>query len=161
MLYQVGEKVVHKHYGLGEIVQLDEKQFSGHLLPCYMVRIRDLTLWVPIDETKNSNLRAPTSSGEFQALFDILRSPGEPLSMDRLERKIQLQERMKDGQLESICKLVRDLTFFRQQKSLNENDNAVLARAQDLLLTEWKLALSVSSEEAAQLLRQLLADKVA
>ena len=101
MMFQVGEKVVHKHYGLGEITQLEEMQFSGHLTNCYRVQIRDLTMWVPVDQTKNSNLRPPTSRDHFEALFDILRSSGEPLSLDRLERKTQLQERMNDGTLES------------------------------------------------------------
>jgi len=46
--FQVGEKVVHWNYGMGEILQLDEKLLAGQMTRCYVVRIRDLTIWVPI-----------------------------------------------------------------------------------------------------------------
>jgi RNA polymerase-interacting CarD/CdnL/TRCF family regulator len=156
MVFQIGDKVIHKHYGLGEVIQLDEKEFSGRPTRCYVVRIRDLTMWVPAEENIRSSLRLPTPRDEFEKLFAILRSSGEPLSNDRFERKTQLYENMKDGKLEGICRVIRDLTLLGVTKKLNVDDRSVLERAQSFLVNEWMLSFSVSQIQAQRELSQIL-----
>ena len=156
MTFQVGDKVVHWVYGLGEIVDLDEKQLSGQTNQYYVVQVNDLTLWVPSDEQGSRCMRPPTPPGEFKKLFLILSSPGEPLSKDRLERKTQLAQRMKSGSLESICLVIRDLSFHRRVQKLSDSDAAILERAQSFLLNEWNLSLRVPISQAREELGQLL-----
>jgi RNA polymerase-interacting CarD/CdnL/TRCF family regulator len=156
--FQVGEKVVHWNYGMGEVLKFDEKLLAGQMTRCYVVRIRDLTIWVPIRQMGDSSLRLPTPRDEFENLFAILRSPGELLSNDRLERRTQLIEKIRDGKLESICQVLRDLSFYRQAKKLNEHDKTILERAQSFLLNEWRLALKVSLPDAELELQRLLGD---
>ena len=154
--FHVGDKVIHRFYGLGEIVQMDEKFIHGRQMLCYVVRTRDLTIWVPADEPDKSSIRRPTPGSDFENLFAILRSPGGPLPVDRFERKTYLTERMKDGKLASICSVIRDLVFYRREKTLNENDNSTLERAKSFLTTEWMYSLSVSQVQADSELMQLL-----
>lgn len=87
MIFNVGDQVIHWDHGLGEIIQLDEKVLSGHTGQYYVLQIRDLTLWVPITESGERGLRTLTPARDFQKLFGILASPGEPLSVNVLERK--------------------------------------------------------------------------
>ena len=156
MTFQVGDQVVHWSFGLGAIIQLDEKELSGRTGRYYVVQIRDLTLWVPINETGEHCLRLLTPARDFQRLFEILASPGEPLSPNRFERKTQLTERMKDGTLESICQVVRDLSSYMQTKRMNENDTSTWKRARSFLLDEWSAALSVPVRRAERELMELL-----
>jgi RNA polymerase-interacting CarD/CdnL/TRCF family regulator len=156
MEFQVGDKVIHWTYGLGEIVELDEKVLAGQTTSYYVVRIADMSIWVPIDQVNGDSLRLPTPAHDFQRLFTILGSPGEPLSEDRLERKTQLQKKMRDGTLESICEVIRDLSFANNIKKLNENDAATLNRAKSLLLSEWGISLSVPMNQAEDALNSLL-----
>lgn len=158
MDFQVGDKVVHWNYGMGEILQFDEKLLAGQMTRCYVVRIRDLTIWVPIHQMGDSSLRPPTPRDQFENLFAILCGPGELLSNDRMERRTQLLEKIRDGSLESICQVVRDLSFYRQMKKLNDHDKTILERAQRFLLNEWGLALTVSLPEAERELERLLGD---
>jgi RNA polymerase-interacting CarD/CdnL/TRCF family regulator len=156
MNFKVGDIVFHWTYGLGKIIRIEEKVLAGNRTLCYVVQIRDLTLWVPISENGQSSLRLPTPGGEFEKLFAILRSPGEPLSNDRNERRMQLHEKIKNGKIESICLVIRDLMLYRQTKKMNDNDVAILARARKSLLSEWEFSLSVPLIQAEQGLRQLL-----
>ena len=158
MEYQVGDKVVHWTYGLGEIVQLDEKVISGRAASYYVVQIGELTIWVPQQIAGPSSLRPPTPASEFKKIFSILSSPSEPLSTDRLERKAILMDLMRDGTLESVCRVLRDLSHHGQTSRLNDNDNAVLHRAQNLLVNEWHVSLSVPVKQAENELRQMLAE---
>ncbi len=155
-MFQVGDKVIHWSYGLGEVIKLDEKTLSGQKARYYVVRVQNLTIWVPFSDDGNSHLRPPTPKSDFDHLFTILSSPGEPLSNDRLERKNQLMEKMKNGSLEEICQVVRDLTFLRRGKKLNDHDIAILKRAHDFLIDEWKLSMIVPPAQAERELTQLL-----
>lgn len=158
MNFQVGDQVVHWTYGPGKVIQLDEKALSGHTELYYVVQIRDMTLFVPIHDQEESSLRLPTPSDEFDGLFAILKSPEEPLSSDRWERKNQLMALMKDGRLESICRVIRDLVAFRRAKKLNDYDAAILERAQNFLINEWQISLGVSRVQAERDLQVLLGE---
>ncbi|MGW8251512.1 MAG: hypothetical protein ACWGO1_12780, partial [Anaerolineales bacterium] len=138
----------------------EEKVIAGEATRCYVVQFQDLTVWVPVQVSGESNLRLPTPRSEFDHVFSILRAPGGSLSENRFERKTQLMEMMQEGRIESICQVVRDLSIYRTEKKLNEYDSSVLERAQDFLLSEWKLVLSVSRSEAEQKLTQILNDSI-
>jgi RNA polymerase-interacting CarD/CdnL/TRCF family regulator len=94
--FQVGDQVIHWNYGPGVILQLDEKELSGHISQYYVVKLNDLMLWVPINADNPGCLRFPTPAKDFMHLFRILTSPGEPLPTDRYERKLLLTERFKE-----------------------------------------------------------------
>lgn len=159
MEFRVGEKVIHWVYGLGEIIQLDEKVLSGKKTPCYVVQIRDLTIWVPSNGDGKKRLRRPTPADKFDKLFAILRSPSEPLSSDRAERKTQLVEKMEDGKVESLCRIVRDLSNYRKGKKLNDYEKSILERAEKLLLVEWNYSLFVPQAQAERELKHLLGEQ--
>jgi len=158
MEFQSGDKVVHCVYGVGEIIQIEKKILAGRSVSYYRVQIRDLTLWVPINGTGRQSLRLPTSASQFEERLQVLGSTGELLSEDRLERKTQLAEQMKNGTLESLCCVIRDITSYGRSKKLNDNDHTILERAKNLLLEEWVLSLSVPLPEAQRDLRQILED---
>jgi CarD family transcriptional regulator len=157
MAFQVGDQVVHAIYGVGEVIQLDEKEIQGQTNQYYVVKVSNCTLWVPVNGNGRSSLRYPTPADEFDHLFRILKSPAEPLAADRLARKTQLSDQIKDGRLDSICRAIRDLNFYRKSKKMNENDNAAMERMQTLLLDEWSISLSVPLKQARNDLTSLLA----
>lgn len=146
--FQVGDQVVHREHGLGEIIQLDEKKLFGHTAQYYVVKIRDITLWVHVGQKETGCLRYLTPAKDFRSQLEILTSPGEPLPPDRLERKNQLTERMKAGTLDAICRVIRDLVAFKKANKINEYDSAILKRAREFLLDEWSNVFSVSIQQA-------------
>jgi RNA polymerase-interacting CarD/CdnL/TRCF family regulator len=111
---------------------------------------------VPVDQTENRSLRFPTPKKDFDKLLQILASPGKPLSSDRNERRLQLIEHLKDHELASICRVIRDLTLHKRLKKMNDNDNSTLERSRDFLINEWSLALSIPIKQAENELRKLL-----
>jgi len=156
MNFRVGDAVIHWAHGLGEIIRLEEQTIGEEKKLYYVVQIRDLTVWVPADEETDGRLRTPTPKNEFKKLFAILGAPGEPLPDDRLERKTQLHDALRDGRAESLCRLVRDLSWQQTRRPLNDHDKDILKRALDRLLGEWGFSLSVPVPQAAKELRRML-----
>lgn len=156
MDFHKGDPVMHWTYGLGEVIGLEERSLSGQKTLYYAVKVRDLTVWVPADGQLASRLRPPTTAANFKHLLAILSAAGEPLPEDRQERKIRLVEQLKEGRAESLCRVVRDLFAYQRAKTLNENDQVILKRAQNALLSEWGYSLSVPEMQAESDMRRLL-----
>jgi CarD family transcriptional regulator len=74
--FHVGDKVIHAAHGLAEIVNLENKEVAGAVTRFYVVRTKDLTIWIPVNHTENGSLRKPASRSEFEGLFPILRKCG-------------------------------------------------------------------------------------
>ncbi len=157
MSFEIGDKVIHSTFGLGEIIQIEEKVINGDLTNCYVIQLNDMTIWVPIDDSGHSSLRAPTPPDEFINTLPILSSPNEVLLEDRILRKKQLTDQLKDGQLASICRVVRDLSHYQRSSKLNDQERTILDRAVKSLLTEWTLTLGTTQLQAHQKMDSLLA----
>lgn len=157
MDFHAGDPVMHWTYGLGQVVRLEERTLSGLKALYYAVQLHDLTVWVPADGKLGSRLRPPTSESGFKQLLALLSGPGEPLPDDRHERKIRLMGLLKDGRAESLCRVIRDLSAYRQARSLNDNDQALLKLSQNALLGEWGFVLSITQAQAETELQRLLA----
>jgi len=154
--FHVGDKVIHWSYGPGEIIQMDEKEMNGKTIPCYVLKVGDLTLWVPVEDNGENCIRPLSQPEEFENVFSILAAPGEPLSNDIMERKKIVRQRMRTGTLESLSTVVRDLTYHKRNGKMTENDRAFLEQTRNLLLEEWRLVLAVPMESAEQELNRLL-----
>lgn len=158
MGFRIGDKVIHWTYGLGEIVNIEEKTIHGQAEKCYVFQTSDLSIWIPINNLDHCSLRRPTPPEEFSRLFAILTGPGEKLSEDRVLRKNQLMEQIKDGQLVSICRVIRDLTHFKRTTKLNDQERSILERTMKSLLTEWAYSLGIAEAQAQQAMTAMLGD---
>jgi RNA polymerase-interacting CarD/CdnL/TRCF family regulator len=156
MGFQIGDKVIHWTFGLGEIVQIEQKTISGNLTNCYVVRISDMTIWIPINDLQQTSLRVPVPPEEWEQLFAILTSPNETLEEDRVLRRDHLLAQLRDGQLASICRVVRDLTHFQRGSRLNDQEKSILERAVKSLITEWSHSLGTPPNMAHQAMENLL-----
>jgi RNA polymerase-interacting CarD/CdnL/TRCF family regulator len=157
MNFQEGDAVMHWVYGLGKIIRKEERELFGKNVLYFAVQINDLTVWVPVDDQLDERLRVPTSESGFKKLAAILSTPGEPLPDDRNERRIILNDMLRDGQAESLCRVISSISTFKQKPhSLNDSDQAIMSRARKALLAEWGLALSITPGQAEDQLHRLL-----
>lgn len=153
-LFHRGDAVMHWTYGLGSVVRLENRELLGQKMLYYAVQVGDMTVWVPNDDQLPIRLRRPSTRGQLPKLRTLLSKPGVPLPQDRHERKTMLLEMLKDGRAESLCKVIRSLVVFAKNHPLNDNDQALLKRAQTALLAEWSHALSVTPDQIEQQLQR-------
>jgi RNA polymerase-interacting CarD/CdnL/TRCF family regulator len=156
MGFKVGNQVIHCTFGLGEITNIEEKTINGKQENCYVVRMNDLTIWIPMDDPEQNSLREPTPPEEFIKTLPILTSPNESLLEDRVLRKKQLTEQLKDGQLSSICRVVRDLNHYKRNSKLNDQEKSIFERAVKSLLTEWVFSMGTTQLQAHQAMESML-----
>jgi RNA polymerase-interacting CarD/CdnL/TRCF family regulator len=159
MGFQVGDWVVHCAHGLGQVHAIEERMIDKKTVLYYMVQLTDLTIWVPADENQNNRLRPPATAAEFKKSLSILSSPADQLISDRRQRNLQLLEMLKDGSVESLCRVLRNLTAHRHNRTWSEYDSALMNRVQKALIGEWSFILSVPRLDAQLELQRLLSVK--
>ena len=161
MNFHTGDTVMHWTYGIGQVVNLEERDLLGSKTLYYAVQVRDMTVWVPADSKVGSRLRPPTSKLRFKRLLAVLSSPSEPRPEDRLERKTRLLELLQDGRPESLCQVIRDLSAYQKQQArpMNDNDQMILKQSRNTLLGEWGFVRSITHAQAEHELHCLLAPR--
>lgn len=157
MGFQIGDWVVHCAHGLGQVHAIEERTNNNKAALYYMIQLRDFTVWVPADENQNSRLRPPASAVEFHKLLATLSEPADQLPDDRRQRNLQLLEMLKDGSVESMCRVLRNLAAHRHHRTWSEYDSALMNRVQKALVGEWSFIFSVPPLDAEVELQKLLA----
>lgn len=156
MNYEIGDTVLHWTHGLGKVIGIEEKNLAGISQAYYVVEVGLLKVWIPAEEANQGSLRFPMEGAEFKQLINNLQTPGEPLSDNYTKRRFELRDRIQKRTPEDLCYLIRDLTNRSRHHSLNENDSAVLFRAEEHLLDEWVLSLGSERSKAQRELEVIL-----
>lgn len=157
MGFKVGDRVVLRAHGVGEIVRLEEKHFSGHEAGWYYeVNTAKSTVWVAVDTSEASGLRALTARRGLDQCRAVLRGQPEALHPDHNQRRNEVADRLRQGSLLTMCAVVRDLTAHGWRRPLAEADAAALRRTTEVLYDEWATAAGISVAEASQEVQALL-----
>jgi CarD family transcriptional regulator len=157
-MFNIGERVVHPQHGVGQVVNLEEREFgSGVTRRYYEVSIvgAGSTLWVPLDPP-SYGLRSLAGRSEIDDCRKILASRPSPLTDDARTRQSHLAERLKQGTIRVQCEVVRDLFAFGEHKSLYGSMANFFRQTQNVLCEEWALVEGVTLEEAVREVTSLL-----
>lgn len=158
MNYIVGDQVIHTTYGRGEIIRVETKQIDDQLVRFYIFKSSQIIINIPF-ENAEFLLRKLTPPDEFIRVYEILRSPPETLDGDRLRRKFQLLGMLRDGQMTTVAKVVRDLRNYQYLHPLHEDEQSILDQAEQTLLAEWNYALGMPVREARYVMISLLTER--
>ncbi len=157
MPFQVDDRVVHPAHGVGRVVGLVTKHFSGPEARLYYeVAHPRSTVWVPVEADAASELRPLTSRDELGRYRGVLRSRPVSLTPDHRQRRFDLLSRLKAGLFQNLCEVVRDLTARGWLKPLSEMDSITLRKTRDDLCTEWAAADGGSILQAVEEVNALL-----
>ena len=155
--FKVGDNVVHPVYGVGHIVQIEQKQFSEKgVRQYYKVILPRSTIWVPIEAQASIGLRLVTARSDLDQYRNLLKSRPVPLKHNHAQRHVELANRLKEGSFQVMCEVVRDLTVSGWQKPLGRSDAVILQKTRERLLQEWAASAGVSTTAAGKEINTLL-----
>jgi CarD family transcriptional regulator len=161
MGFQIGEKVIHSSFGFAEIIGIENKTLSGEKQQFYVVKTKDMLIWVPTSDDSSINIRLPSSRNDFEGCFRILRSTYSPFSSDRNVRKKAILSKVNSGNITSLCEIIRDLSFYRAQNKINDSEKLILEKAILVLLDEWGFVFGITTSKARGELDRLLNESYA
>jgi RNA polymerase-interacting CarD/CdnL/TRCF family regulator len=75
---------------------------------------------------------------------------------DHNDRRRRIREVKSEGSLKEVLRLVRDLSWRRYDKKLNNTEERALRRFKDRLLREMAVAMDTTTEDARRELNRIL-----
>jgi RNA polymerase-interacting CarD/CdnL/TRCF family regulator len=155
MQLKIGDLVVHHAFGIGHIVEIEEKQFSEKEAArlYYKITRRKETMWIWVEA---GGLRLVTVQSELDPYRDLLKSVPVFLNTNHQQRHLELVSRLKQGSFQGMCEVVRDLTAWNWREPLDRTDMTTLQKARESLYQEWATAAGVSTIEAIKEIDSLL-----
>ncbi len=149
MTFQPRDRVVHPAYGVGSVRAVVTESFPGSApREYYQIDMRQGTIWIPVDDSATTGLRPLTTKAELARWRRVLSSPSVSLNPDARQRRQELLNRVRTGQIRAWCEVVRDLTAQGRTKPLADSDSMILRQAKDGLCREWADADGISIEQA-------------
>ena len=157
MQLKIGDLVVHPAFGLGYIVEIEERPLSEKKTHLYykIVRLKH-TMWIRVEAQEATGLRLVTAQSELDHYRDLLKSPPVALDTNFQQRHLELVSLLNQGSFQGVCEVMRDLTAWGGREPLNRADTTTLQKTRDSLSQEWAAAAGVSPTEAIREIDSLL-----
>jgi len=145
-LYSLGDKVVHRNYGIGRIIGIESKPLNGIEVECFKVKTGNGMYWFPTGSSDNPRIH-PIATGEILLkATEILKSAPQGVNDDIFQWKERIDRVQDIGDFLAISNLVRDLSVLKKVKKLTRTQDQALNNLRERLLKEWAASLDVDKE---------------
>ncbi|MFC4224732.1 CarD family transcriptional regulator [Lysinibacter cavernae] len=162
MKFVVGETLVYPHHGAVTIVEVSTVNIKGEDMQVMTLDVHtsDLQIKLPIENAEIVGVRDIIDAEGVEAVFNVLREPfvEEPVNWSR--RYKANQEKMASGNVLRVGEVVRDLWRRDQDNGVSAGEKRMLAKAQQVLVSELALAQKNTDEEALANLTEVLASSL-
>jgi RNA polymerase-interacting CarD/CdnL/TRCF family regulator len=156
--YVIGDWLIHIHYGVGQIVGIEEKQLEKKRR-FFRVKAQENNgvYWIPVKQAaENDRVRPIAAQTRLNEALEILQLPPEVMDEEQKIRKEQIREARSAGEPLPIAKLIRDLTGRKAAKSLTMVEKSSLDYFKKRLISEWSPSLEIQPQVARQMLQNFL-----
>ena len=157
-MFRKGDKVVYPHHGAAVIEDLQEREILGERRQYFVLRIAqgDLTLMVPVDNTREVGIREVISKREVKKVFEFLREDDTNAPVNWSRRFKTNVEKIRSGDIYQVAEVVRNLSIREKDRGLSAGEKRRLARARQILVCELTFAGDATEEKAEAMLDQVL-----
>jgi CarD family transcriptional regulator len=157
-VFHKGDKVVYPHHGAAVIEDLQEREFLGERKTYFVLRLAhgDLTLMVPVENTREVGLRQVCSKREVKKVFGLLREEETRMPTNWSRRFKTNVEKLRSGDIFQVAEVVRNLSIREKEKGLSAGEKRMLAKARQILVSELTFAVDSTEERAEAMLDKVL-----
>lgn len=162
-MFSLNDKVVYPGHGVARISNIVTKRIGGHETSFFELKFlhKDMTVLVPMDNLASVGIRRLSSSEHINTILKALAEPSQRALLDVAisnwnKRNKRYQEDIRQGNLEAICKIYRDLKCMAQCKELSFGEKMLLQQTEAMIAQEISLVQNVQEDKAVEQLRSMV-----
>lgn len=147
-MFEVGSYVVCPGHGVGQVLNIETKDFGEEVKSFYIVKIisNGMTIMVPVD--KKDGLRILVSDNEIEGVFGLLNDHEVTLDHSTWNRRHRdYLAKVKTGSLIEIADVLRSLFLLKNVKKLSFGERKMMDQCKELIIKE--IAISTGEAENA------------
>lgn len=141
MIYKIGQTVIHKSHGSGEIVNIEEREFSdGKTTKFYVLAIKDngaiKKVFVPFESAKE-RLRKVIEKNEIDKVYSLLSNKSLEIDFNTWNRRYRTyMESISTGDIFEIAKVFSSLMTLSKLQELNFGERKLLDQCKTSIVRE-------------------------
>jgi len=137
--YTKGDWIVHAHYGVGQVKELEKKELEGKNRIFHRVKTFDGEYWLSVSGTDVEYIRPIASEYQIRRALTMVRKTPEELPESHTQRGKVIHEAIKDASLYTKARMIRDLHAREKEAKLNYSEEATLSMMKKQFLDEWSV----------------------
>ena len=161
-MFSVNEKVVYPGHGVAEIIRVVEKEVGGCKTSYYELQFlnKDMMVLVPMSGS-SLPIRPLSTRKRVQEALQLFAKPARRLDAVEFaasswnKRNKGYQIKLRNGGLDELSEIYRDLRYFETCKDLSFGEKNLLSKAEALLAEEIALIEQIEFGKAVKFLRSL------
>ncbi len=161
-MYAIGEKIVYPMHGAGYIENIETKHFGDKDLDYYAVHIinGNISLSLPVENKAEIHLRPISETAQAEKVLNDFQT--QEINTDIVwNKRYQLNmERLKQGDIENVALVVKELMVRDATNGLSTGDRKMLILSRNILVTELSLILNREPGELADFLLNTIQQKL-
>lgn len=140
-MFQIGDYAVCPGHGVGQVVDLEEREMSGTTMKFYAVKIIANGMKVMVPTTSEEGIRQLVSTSDVGGVFEVLKDHDVEVDNSTWNRRYrEYMIKVKTGSLVEIAEVLRALFLLKQKKNLSFGEKKMLDQCKDLIAQEVSLS---------------------
>ena len=147
-MFQIGDYAVCPGHGVGQVVDLEEREVGGTVLKFYAVKIIANGMKIMVPTTSEDGIRTLVTHDDVGGVFKVLKNHDVEVdnsTWNRRHREYMLK--VKTGSLVEIAEVLRALFLLKQKKSLSFGEKKMLDQCKDLIAQEVSLSNGIEESQ--------------
>ena len=144
--YTKGDWIVHAHYGVGQVREMEKKELDGKKRVFHRVETFDGEYWLSVSASDVEYIRPIASEYQIKRALTMIRKTPEELPDSHNLRGRMISEAIKDPSLYTKACMIRDLNAREQEAKLNFSEEATLLKMKKQFLDEWSVIKKTDRE---------------
>ncbi len=154
--WATGKWIVHRKFGVGEIICREEKSISGKPAEYFRVKTLDSLMWLPVDAVSD-DWRSILSEDEFTEVLETLQKPPKKMASHFQSRNGRINKARNENNPLMSARLIRDLRGrWQREGKLRNIERDALHQLTRSLIQEWALSYGLKISTARQRFMKLL-----
>ena len=141
-MFEVGDRVVHPHYGAGEVIEIAELGCFGACRLYYAIDLLNDAgrLVVAVENAEREGIRRPIRAVQLGQVWRVLCAAPKALPTDHNERYELLKDKLRGGNILQVAEVLRDMSWKdRHVRSLTLEGKRLYDKGMMLLAGEVAL----------------------
>jgi CarD family transcriptional regulator len=156
--YSVGEYVVYPMHGVGQVQAVQKQVILGKRKQCYVLEILSskMKVMIPVENSREIGIRPIIKKRDVNKILDLLRKDEVDTEEDWKIRYQNNMNKIKSGSIQSVAEVCRNLYKRAKDKELSLMERRLYESAYSLITSEVALSRGISTEEAGNLISDVL-----
>ncbi len=136
-MFNIGDYAVCPGHGVGQIVDIEDREVGGHNLSFYIIKVVANGMTVMVPTNSKDGIRVLVDENEISEVYELLNDHDVTVDNSTWNRRYRdYMEKVKTGSLLEIADVLRSLFLLKNKKNLSFGEKKMLEQCRDLIVQE-------------------------